>query len=424
MTVDVGHLAVALGIGLLLGVERERHKGRGRDRREAGVRTFALVGLLGGLSIAVGGAATAAVALGFVGLAAVAGYVRRGGDDPGVTTEVALVCTLLLGALAQRDPALAAGAAVAVAIVLAVRHRLHVLVRDTLSEQELHDGLLFAACALIVLPLVPDHGIGPYDAFNPRTVWLLVVVVMGVQAAGHIALRTLGARSGLPLSGLIGGFVSATATIGTLGARARENPELRRPAIAGATSASVATILLLAVLVGAADGPTLARLAAPFGLAGIATLAWATRFAVRSLREPDRQRTPPGRAFDLRIAALLAVTVSAVLVVSVVLEHKLGQGGVILAAAISGFADAQACAISAASLAHESQISPADASLAVLAGLTTNTISKGAVAALLGGRAFARHVCVGLALLLAGAWAGWAVLALAGGFAAAAPHGA
>jgi len=415
MAVDVGHLAVALGIGLLLGVERERHKGRGAGRREAGVRTFALVGLLGGLSIAVGGEATAAVALGFVGLAAVAGYLRRGGDDPGVTTEVALVCTLLLGALAQREPALAAGAAVVVAIVLAARDRLHVLVRDTLSEQELHDGLLFAACALIVLPLMPDHGIGPYDAFNPRTVWLLVVVVMGVQAAGHIALRTLGPRYGLPLSGLIGGFVSATATIGTLGARVRESPALRRPAIAGATAASVATIVLLAVLVGATDGPTLARLAAPFGLAGVVTLAWAARFAIRSLQDPAHHRTPPGRAFDLRIAALLAVTVSAVLVVSVVLEHELGQGGVVLAAAISGFADAQAGAISAASLAHEARISTADAALAVLAGVTTNTISKGVLATLLGGRAFAPHVCVGLGLLLASAWAGWALIALVGG---------
>jgi uncharacterized membrane protein (DUF4010 family) len=414
MTVDTGDLAVALGIGLLLGVERERHKGRGAGRREAGIRTFALVGLLGGLSFAVGGAATAAVALGFVGLAAVAGYVRRGGDDPGVTTEVALVCTLLLGALAQREPALAAGAAVVVAILLSVRHRLHVLVRDTLSEQELHDGLLFAACALIVLPLMPDHGIGPYDAFNPRTVWLLVVVVMGVQAAGHIALRTLGPRYGLPLSGLIGGFVSATATIATLAGRTRENPDLRRPAIAGATAASVATIVLLAVLVGAADGPTLARLALPFALAGVATLAWAARYAARALRDPAHHRAAPGRAFDLRIAAILALTVSAVLVVSAVLEHQLGRGGVVLAAAVSGFADAQAGAISAASLAHEAQISTADATLAVLAGLTTNTVSKGVLAGALGGRRYALPVCVGLALLLAGAWAGWAVVAMTG----------
>jgi uncharacterized membrane protein (DUF4010 family) len=261
---------------------------------------------------------------------------------------------------------------------------------------------------------MPDHGIGPYDAFNPRTVWLLVVVVLGVQAAGYIALRTIGPRYGLPLSGLIGGFISATATIATLGSRSRETPALRRPAIAAATAASVATILLLAVLVGAADGPTLIRLALPFALAGLAALAWATRFTARALRDPDSHRAPRGRAFDLRVAALLALTVSAVLVVSAVLEHSLGRGGVVLATAISGFADAQAGAISAASLAHEAQISTGDATLAVLAGLTTNTISKGIVATVLGGRRFAPHVCMGLLLLLAGAWGGWVLGELGG----------
>jgi uncharacterized membrane protein (DUF4010 family) len=97
-----------------------------------------------------------------------------------------------------------------------------------------------------------------------------------------------------------------------------------------------------------------------------------------------------------------------------VLEHQLGRGGVVLAAAVSGFADAQAGAISAASLAHEAQISTADATLAVLAGLTTNTVSKGVLAGALGGRRYALPVCVGLALLLAGAWAGWAVVAMTG----------
>lgn len=151
-------LAVALGLGLLLGVERERRKGEGHERAAAGVRTFALVALAGGVSWRVGGVVTAAVALAFVGSAAIAGYGRSGEDDPGLTTEVALVVCFLLGASAQRDPSVAAGLGVATAIMLAGRERIHRIARDTLSERELHDGLLFAACALIVLPLVPDKG--------------------------------------------------------------------------------------------------------------------------------------------------------------------------------------------------------------------------------------------------------------------------
>lgn len=158
-------LAVALGVGLLLGVERERRKGSARG--PAGIRTFALVGLLGGLADVVGGVAVVAVAGSFVGLATVAALLRSRESDPGITNEVALMVTFLLGAVAQRDPQLAAGIGVAVALVLASREQLHRLVRDTLAEEEVHDGLLFAAAALIVLPLVPDKGFGPQEARNP-----------------------------------------------------------------------------------------------------------------------------------------------------------------------------------------------------------------------------------------------------------------
>ena len=121
------------------------------------MRTFALVGLAGGISWRVGGAVTAAVALAFVGVAALLGYIRSEEEDPGLTTEVALVVDFLLGALAQRETAEAAGLGVATAVILAERERLHHIVRQTLSERELHDGLLFAACALIVLPSFPTR---------------------------------------------------------------------------------------------------------------------------------------------------------------------------------------------------------------------------------------------------------------------------
>jgi uncharacterized membrane protein (DUF4010 family) len=247
-------LAVSLGIGMLLGVERERRKGEGPERSAAGVRTFALVGLLGGVTWHLGGAVTAAVALGFVAVAALVGYVRSRDADPGLTTEVALVVDFVLGALAQRDTGLAAALAVATAIVLAGREQIHQVVRDTLSERELHDGLLFAACALIVLPLLPDRGFGPHGSLNPSVIWRLVVIVMAIQAAGYVALRAIGPRYGLLVVGVLGGFVSSTATVGLMGDRAGREPQLRRGATAAAVISSVATIILLAVVVGAPAG--------------------------------------------------------------------------------------------------------------------------------------------------------------------------
>ena len=157
-----------------MGIERERTKGQGAEKRPAGVRTFALVGLLGGLCALFDDSVVLGVGAGFVGLAAIAGYLRSTRQDPGLTTEIALLVAFLLGALAHDDAALAAGLGVVVTILLASRTRLHAFADNMLSERELHDGLIFAAAALVVLPLVPNRTVGPYSVLNPFTVWRLV----------------------------------------------------------------------------------------------------------------------------------------------------------------------------------------------------------------------------------------------------------
>jgi uncharacterized membrane protein (DUF4010 family) len=406
------NLAIALGIGLMLGVERERHKGRGPGRGFAGIRTFALVGLLGGLSMQIGGAAVVAVAGAFVGLAAIVGYSRRHTEDPGMTTVVALVVTFLLGALAQDEPGLAAGAGVAVAVVLAARTRLHAIARDVLTEEELHDGLLFAACALIVLPLVPDEAIGPYDVFNPFTLWRLVVLMMAVSAGGYIGIRVLGPRYGLPLAGFLSGFVSSTMTIATMGTRAREEPGLRRSAVAGATLSTVATVVFTAVLAGATSPAALRELALPLVLAGAAAVIYGGLFAWRAARAAPSGALARGRAFNLRTAVGFAVAISAVLFLSTMLNEELGAAGLVLVTAISGFADAQAAVVAVCSLVAAGRIEPADAVLPILVTLSTNTVSKAVAAAVTGRRRYALQVWPGLVLVIAAAWLGYAVTRL------------
>ncbi len=412
MSEPLATLAVALGIGMLLGVERERRKGQGAERGPAGVRTFALVGLAGGVSWRVGGAVTAAVALAFVGLAALIGYLRSQDEDPGMTTEVALVVDFLLGALAQRQTVAAAALGVATAIVLAGREQIHRVVRDTLSERELHDGLLFAACALIVLPLIPDRSFGPHGSLNPSVIWRLVVIVMAVQALGYVALRVIGPRYGLLLAGLLGGFVSSTATIGIMGDRAVKDPAQRRGATAAAVVSSVGTVILLAIVVGAVSVPVLRRLALPLLLAGLAAIGYAAVFAWRATHVRPGDKLERGRAFNLRVALILALTVTAVLFVSTILTVAFGRAGLMIGTSAAGLADSQSAAISAATLARKGQVGLDAATLAVLAALTANTFSKAAMAAILGNRRYARNVWPGLVLILGAAWLGWALTAL------------
>jgi hypothetical protein len=205
--------AAALGIGLLIGAERERRKGEGPSRSPAGIRTFMIASLSGAVSLALGGVPLLAITfLGVAGLCAV-GYMRTEEQDPGLTTETALLLTVLLGGFALKEPVTASALAVTVAIALMARTRIHHFIRAVLSEEELTDALIFAAAALVVLPLVPDRYVGPFSAINPRTIWKIVILIMSISAGGHIAVRLLGPRFGLPLAGLASGFVSSVATI-------------------------------------------------------------------------------------------------------------------------------------------------------------------------------------------------------------------
>jgi len=166
------NLTVALGIGLLIGAERERRKGEGPTRSPAGIRTFTVASLTGAISVIVGGQTLLAIATAGVILLTAAAYWRGHEADPGLTTEIALIGTTLLGGLSMQKPALAAGVAVTIAILLAVRSRLHHLVRSVLTEDELNDGLILAGATLVVLPLLPDRSMGPYGALNPHAIWL------------------------------------------------------------------------------------------------------------------------------------------------------------------------------------------------------------------------------------------------------------
>lgn len=264
--------AVAIFIGLLAGVERERTKGAGPDRREAGIRTFGLASLLGAVAMFIGGAVLLAVAAAAVGGLVGIAYFRRQGTDPGLTTEVSLLLTVLLGGLAIMEPLLAAGLGVALAIVLAAKGPVHAFVRNTLTDRELKDAFLLAFATVIVWPALPNEPMGPYDAINPFKLWTLVILVMAIGGAGHIATRAIGGAYGLPLSGFASGFVSSAATVGAMGARARSDPARIHGAVAGAALSTVATFVQMAMLLAVAS-PATALAIAPALAAGGAVAA-------------------------------------------------------------------------------------------------------------------------------------------------------
>jgi uncharacterized membrane protein (DUF4010 family) len=406
------NLGVALAVGFLIGIERERNKGTGPQRAVAGLRTFTLISLAGALGLWVGGVYVFIATGAIVGALIAIGYMRTRDTNPGLTTEIAMVITLLLGGLAVREPQLASALAVIVSILLAFRSTTHDWVRNVLTDEEVRDGLLLAAAALVILPLTPTVPIDPWGVVQPRKLWMLAVLVMAINALGYVALRALGAKTGLAVAGLLSGFVSSTATIGAMGARTKSQPELRKGAVAGAAASSVATVIQLAIVVGLVSIPTLMLLIPSLVASGIAAVIYAGIFALRSFRElSTKEDSPKGRPFEPKTALIFVLVVGLTLLISALLTQWLGDRGLMLAAGVAGFTDAHAAAISSASLAASGRTQAEFAALAVLVAFTTNTISKTTVAFSLGDRSYAYTLTPGLILMAAAAWGAWLVRA-------------
>jgi uncharacterized membrane protein (DUF4010 family) len=372
------NLGIALALGLLIGIERERSKGEGPQRAVAGLRTFALISLAGALGIWIGGVYVFIATGAIVGVLIAVGYLRTGATDPGLTTEI--------------RPA-------------------HDWVKNVLTDAEVRDGLMLAAAALVILPLAPTQPIDPWGVVQPRKLWMLAVLIMAINAAGYVALRALGPKTGLSLAGLLSGFVSSTATIGAMGARTKSQPDLHKGAVAGAAASSVATIIQLAIVVGLLSTPTLMLLVPSLLASGLAAVIYAGIFALRSFRETSAGEAPKGRPFDPKTALIFVLVVGLTLTISALLTQWLGDRGLMLAAAVAGFTDAHAAAISSASMAASGRTQAEFAALAALVGFTTNTVSKIVVAFSLGDRRYAFELAPGLILMALAAWGAWSVRA-------------
>jgi len=400
------NLAVALGIGLLIGADRERKKGAENEKAAAGIRTFTIAALLGAVSTVVNFWLLVVSILCVTIFSATSYFVRRD-QDPGLTTEITLIFTVLLGGLAMSAPSLAASLAVSAAILLASKEPIHGFVRAAITKDEMIDFLILAAATLIILPLVPNEFIGPFDAINPRNLWLIVILVMLIGALGHLALRWLGGRIGLPIVGLVSGFVSSIATIGAMGERARKTPELMGSAVAGATLSSLSTILLLVMLLVATSPATLHALMFPLIFGGVTVAAYGLVVTLNSFHENGSEMNNLNRSFSVKTALTLAAMIALVLMVSAALKGWFGQAGLVVASGLAGLADVHASTISVASLAAAGKLSPESAVIPILVAFTVNVASKAVASVISGGKAFARPVILGLILQVSATWLGW-----------------
>jgi uncharacterized membrane protein (DUF4010 family) len=318
---------------------------------------------------------------------------------------MALLATFVIGVLAVDQPLLAAAAGVLIATLLVMRAPLQGFARSQLSEQELRDAVLLAGAAILVLPILPDHPIDPWQVVNPRLVWQLTVLIMLIDAAGYVAQRLVGARAGLPISGLLGGFVSSTATIATLGKRAREEPGVMPSSASGASLSNIATVVQLALVLAVSDAVLLSQIRWPLLASGLVAAAYGAALLIRS-RDHAAPASPGGRAFRLRTALLFAAAFTLVALLVAWLQRSFGHNWALAGVVVGGFADAHSTAASVGSLSAQQHLARDVGAIAVGLVLTTNTISKLAFARV-GGAGYFWRLAPGLVLMVAAYWATW-----------------
>jgi len=424
----LSRLAVALGIGLLIGLERGwKTREAAAGTRAAGIRTFALIGLLGGILAAIAQATGSpwgvglVLGFGFAVFAAVFAVLERDADRAAgsysATTTVAALLTFALGAYALvGDLRVAAAVAVATAGILAARQDIHRWV-ERITWPELRSALVLLAMTFIVLPVVPDTHIGPAGGVNPREVWLIAVVLAGVSFLGYAAVKTFGATRGVLLAAFAGGLASSTAVTLSNARRAAAGEGAPRLLAAGVATATVVSFIRVIAIVAVMQPLLLALIAPALGAAVLAAAAY-TALALYRLGDGKSAASAPAEfsnPFGFWQVVGFAIFLGAVIVIGRTLGETFGVRGALLGAVGVGLADVDSITISMARLVPQ-PLGVLGGSEAILAAVASNMFAKLVIAAVIGRGRFAAEIAgFTVACWTAALAAFWASLTLGAG---------
>ncbi|MCW5967208.1 MAG: MgtC/SapB family protein [Blastocatellales bacterium] len=403
------HLVIALGLGLLVGLQREH-----AAARLGGIRTFPLVTLFGSLTALLAGAfggwiiAAGLLSLTVVILIGRIGEVSGGSAEPGLTTEIAMLMMFGVGAFlfaGSREIAVALGSGVA--ILLHFKGTLH-SIAARFGENDLKAIMQFALISLIILPVLPDRTYLPFDVINPRHIWLMVVLIVGINVSGFIAWKFFGEKTGVLLGGVLGGLISSTATTVSYARRAAGAPSIAHVSAVIILAASMILYLRVTVEVATVAPHFLPQAAPPLLLLALvlfvsALVLWfRNRGGSTSIPEPDNPS-------ELRSAVLFALFYGLVLLAVAAVEHRFGNRGLLFVAALSGLTDVDAISLSISQMVRLDRISGSQGWRLIVIATLSNLLFKGGVVAVLGNRELVRRIAapfitvfaVGLVLVLA-----------------------
>jgi len=410
--VSLPRYVVALAIGLLMGLERERN-----PAAKAGLRTFALTALFGvlmaHLATELGELWLVAVGLLLVGGMMIAAYLRSpqpADGDPGTTTVAALMLCYGLGVLVWHDEIqLAVMLGIAATMLLYFKPELRGISQH-MSRRDLLSILQFAVLALIVLPLLPNQNYGPYGALNPHQIWRMVVLIAGVGLAGYAALRLVGQQRGAVMLGLLGGLVSSTATTLSFSRHARASSEMMPVAVIVIVLANLMVLVRLGVLAAVLAPAVLAQLL-PVLLGGLLAGGLGAAYGVHRLQpQGELPALAMSNPTELRTALGFGLMYGVVLLAAAWLSDWLGTRGLYAVALVSGLTDVDAITLSSLRLHNLDKLTVAVAVNVIMLAVLSNLVFKSVLTFAIGGWPMARHAVAGMGALGLGLIAGWAII--------------
>jgi uncharacterized membrane protein (DUF4010 family) len=398
-------LGLALAIGLLMGAERGwRDRELPEQLRGAGIRTFGMIGLAGGvagaLAVTLGGLVLAGAVLALTGLVISSRITRPAADtDTGFTTEVAELTAFCLGALAASGHMAAAAAAGVVATALLnAKETLHSWLSHV-ERLEMRAAIRLLLISVVMLPVLPDHGYGPGNALNPFRLWLMVVMVAGISFIGYFAIKIAGPRIGSLLTGVFGGLASSTALTLSFARMGRDDRSMHKVLAAGVAVANATMFLRLWVIILAVDRPM-----AMAELPPLAAMMAAGLIMTALLWRDHADAGKPGATgltnpFELGVAIKFAILLAAVVIASRLLQSWAGSTGLYVLGAVAGLADVDAISLSMAEMAGHSVTLPVAAMTSLIA-VFVNTAVHAAMVVVLCGGTMARRVILAIGTMI------------------------
>ena len=407
LAVPLEAFATALGIGLLVGMERER-----RPDSAAGLRTFALVAMLGCLFALLtektGGPWMLVVGLLVISAAMVASNFSAQQEEKfrGFTSEAAIIVTYGLGAAVWFGYAtLAVMLAIATTVLLYFKAELR-HISEKMTPKDINSILQFAVLSLVILPILPSQDYGPYNALNPRQIWWMVVLISGLALSGYLALRIVGARHGAALLGIFGGLASSTATTMMFSRHARELGHLVRMAAIVILIANVMVMIRLGIVSSVVAPALITQIAIVFAcgiVPGVvmSLYGWKILNAAGDLPMPEVKNPT-----ELKTAISFGLLYAVVLLASAWLQDIAGNSGVYIVALVSGLTDADASVLSSLRMFNQGKLAGGDAVIAVTLTLMANLVFKIGLVLSIGGTPLARYALPGLLAIGGGMAAG------------------